>query len=63
MKRSLASGAAETSALASAEKLGTASAYRVLPLTEVAGVITDSRPAGPARRRLELARVPLPDAG
>ena len=43
MKRALARRAAETYVLASAEKLGTASRYRVLPLAEVAGVVTDGR--------------------
>ena len=43
MKRALARRAAETYVLASAEKLGTASRYGVLPLAEVAGVVTDGR--------------------
>jgi DeoR/GlpR family transcriptional regulator of sugar metabolism len=43
MKRALARRAAETYVLASAEKLGTASRYGVLPLSEVAGVVTDGR--------------------
>ncbi|MBL7261552.1 DeoR/GlpR family DNA-binding transcription regulator [Paractinoplanes lichenicola] len=42
MKRTLASRAAETYVMASAEKINTASPYVVLPLTEVSGVITDS---------------------
>lgn len=41
MKRTLASRAAETYVLASAEKIGAASPYTVLGLSEVAGVITD----------------------
>ena len=41
MKRILASRAADTYVLASAEKLGAASRFTVLPLTEVAGIITD----------------------
>jgi DeoR/GlpR family transcriptional regulator of sugar metabolism len=45
MKRTLASRAAETFVLASAEKLGTASRYPVLPFEAVGGVITDV-PAG-----------------
>jgi DeoR C terminal sensor domain len=44
MKRALARRAAETYVLASAEKLGAASRYGVLPLAEVAGVVTDGRP-------------------
>jgi DeoR/GlpR family transcriptional regulator of sugar metabolism len=44
MKRALAGRAAETYVLASAEKLGAASRYRVLPLAAVTGVITDAGP-------------------
>ncbi|MFC8733273.1 DeoR/GlpR family DNA-binding transcription regulator [Luteimicrobium sp. NPDC057192] len=43
MKRALAARAAETYVLASAEKLGAASPYAVLPLEDVAGVVTDGR--------------------
>ena len=42
MKRLLARRSSETWVLASAEKVGAASPYTVLPLAEVAGVITDS---------------------
>jgi DeoR/GlpR family transcriptional regulator of sugar metabolism len=42
MKRALASRAAETYVLASAEKVGVASPYRVLPLADVAGIVTDT---------------------
>ena len=45
MKRTLAGRAVETYVLASAEKLGAASRYQVLPLGAVAGVITDGSPA------------------
>lgn len=45
MKRILARRAAETYVLASAEKIGTASRYQVLPLTEITGLITDAPPA------------------
>ncbi|WP_426997072.1 DeoR/GlpR family DNA-binding transcription regulator [Pseudarthrobacter sp. N5] len=41
MKRALASRAAETYVLASAEKVGVSSRYRVLPLNQIAGIITD----------------------
>ena len=41
MKRTLASRAAETWALASAEKIGAASPFQVLALDEVAGVVID----------------------
>lgn len=51
MKRLLARRAAETWILASAEKMGAASAFGVLPLDEVAGVITDA----PAEHETVLA--------
>jgi DeoR/GlpR family transcriptional regulator of sugar metabolism len=57
MKRLLASRAAETYVLASAEKIGAASPFGVLPLTEVAGVITDVPAADPVRRELMEAGV------
>ena len=41
MKRALAARAADTYVLASAEKIGTASRYRVLGVHEVAGIVTD----------------------
>lgn len=41
MKRVLASRAADTYVLASAEKIGVSSRYKVLPLNEIAGIITD----------------------
>lgn len=48
MKRALAARAAETYVLASSEKLGAVSAYRVLELGDVAGVITESGLLDPA---------------
>lgn len=42
MKRALAGRAADTYVLASTEKIGVASPYRVLPLSEIAAVITDT---------------------
>ncbi|QXT61744.1 DeoR/GlpR family DNA-binding transcription regulator [Tessaracoccus palaemonis] len=45
MKRALASRAAETYILASSEKIGTASPYRVLSWDQTAGVITDADPS------------------
>jgi DeoR/GlpR family transcriptional regulator of sugar metabolism len=42
MKRALAGRAADTYVLASIEKIGAASPFTVLPLTAVAGVITDA---------------------
>ena len=42
VKRALAARAAETWVLGSAEKIGAASPHQVLPLSEVAGVLTDA---------------------
>ncbi|TFD93468.1 DeoR/GlpR transcriptional regulator [Cryobacterium lactosi] len=42
MKRALAGRAADTFVLASAEKIGAASPYRVLPFAEIAGIVTDT---------------------
>jgi DeoR/GlpR family transcriptional regulator of sugar metabolism len=62
MKRALASRAAETYVLASAEKLGTASRFGVLPFDAVTGIIADG--AGDRRGIDELAaRVAIIDAG
>ncbi len=47
MKRILASRAADTYVLASAEKIGAASRYQVIPLAEVAGLVTDAPADGP----------------
>ncbi|GAA2815370.1 DeoR/GlpR family DNA-binding transcription regulator [Streptomyces showdoensis] len=44
MKRALAARAAETYVLASSEKVGAASRFRVLPWADVAGLITDADP-------------------
>ncbi|MFF2773912.1 DeoR/GlpR family DNA-binding transcription regulator [Streptomyces sp. NPDC058052] len=44
MKRALAARAAETYVLASSEKIGAASRFRVLPWEDVSGVITDAGP-------------------
>jgi DeoR/GlpR family transcriptional regulator of sugar metabolism len=41
MKRTLAGRAGDTYVLASAEKIGAASAFRVLRLSEVTGIVTD----------------------
>jgi DeoR/GlpR family transcriptional regulator of sugar metabolism len=56
MKRALAGRAAETFVLASAEKLGAASRYQVLPFSELAGVITDGTP-NETTRKLERLTV------
>ncbi|MEV4425210.1 DeoR/GlpR family DNA-binding transcription regulator [Streptomyces sp. R-07] len=47
MKRALAARAADTYVLASSEKLGTASRFRVLPWEEITGLITDAAPDAP----------------
>lgn len=47
MKRALASRAAETYVLASTEKIGATSRYKVLPLEEIAGIVTDSPESDP----------------
>ncbi|KRV51127.1 DeoR family transcriptional regulator [Wenjunlia vitaminophila] len=44
MKRALSARAADTYVLASSEKIGTASPYRVLPWEDVTGLITDADP-------------------
>jgi DeoR/GlpR family transcriptional regulator of sugar metabolism len=59
MKRTLASRAAETYVLASAEKIGAASPYTVLPFAEIAGVITDVPGDDPELIRLSATGVPL----
>ena len=45
MKRTLARRAADTYVLASAEKLGAASRFDVLPLAEITGIVTDGHPS------------------
>ncbi|CAM5693873.1 DeoR/GlpR family DNA-binding transcription regulator [Streptomyces violaceorubidus] len=52
MKRALAARAADTYVLASSEKIGTASRYRVLPWEEISGLITDETPQDPVIERL-----------
>ncbi|MET0692518.1 MAG: DeoR/GlpR family DNA-binding transcription regulator [Propionibacteriaceae bacterium] len=52
MKRALAARAADTYVLASAEKVGAVSPYRVLPLADVAGVVTDTAADHPTVQRL-----------
>jgi DeoR/GlpR family transcriptional regulator of sugar metabolism len=42
MKRTLAGRAADTYVLASSEKIGAASAFTVLPLADISGIITDA---------------------
>ena len=62
MKRTLASRAADTYVLGSAEKIGAASPFTVLPLADVSGIITDAPPNHPVVRELDLAGVTIIDA-
>ncbi len=57
MKRALSRRAAETYVLGSAEKIGAASQFSVLPLAEVTAVITDAAPDNRAVRDLADAGV------
>lgn len=59
MKRVLARRAADTYVLASAEKIGAASSFEVLPLGDVAGVLTDADADDPVVRRLVEQGVPI----
>ena len=52
MKRALAARAAETYVLASAEKIGAASPFAVLPISDTSGIVTDVGPDDPEVRRL-----------
>lgn len=63
MKRALAARAAETYVLGSDEKIGTASRYTVLPLTEVAGIVTDKPKDDPTSRQLSEVGVTLIHVG
>jgi DeoR/GlpR family transcriptional regulator of sugar metabolism len=58
-KRTLAARAGDTYVLASAEKIGAASAFRVLPLADVTGIVTDVPLDAPATRALLDAGAPL----
>jgi len=57
MKRALAARAAETYVLASAEKIGAASPFAVLPMTDISGIVTDVAADDPELRRLAAAGV------
>jgi DeoR/GlpR family transcriptional regulator of sugar metabolism len=59
MKRALARRAAETYVMASAEKIGTASPFAVLALTDVAGIVTDAPADDEIVRRLAATGVTL----
>ncbi|WP_273654251.1 DeoR/GlpR family DNA-binding transcription regulator [Cellulomonas fimi] len=59
MKRALARRAADTFVLASEEKIGAASRFAVLPLDDVAGVVTDVAQDDPTLVELRRAGVAL----
>ncbi|TDB76267.1 DeoR/GlpR family DNA-binding transcription regulator [Micromonospora sp. KC723] len=60
MKRALAHQAADTYVLASSEKVGAASRFTVLPLGEVAGIVTDTSPDDPTIRALDVRVIHAP---
>lgn len=59
MKRALAARAADTYVLASSEKIGTASPYRVLPWGQISGVITDADPTGDVMKQVSALDVEI----
>ncbi|MFD7307903.1 DeoR/GlpR family DNA-binding transcription regulator [Promicromonospora sp. NPDC059942] len=63
MKRALSARAAETYVLASSEKIGTASRFRVLPWGRVTGVITDADPHDAVLRQVQELGVEVLTAG
>ncbi|MFD6445379.1 DeoR/GlpR family DNA-binding transcription regulator [Promicromonospora sp. NPDC060204] len=63
MKRALSARAAETYVLASSEKIGTASRFRVLPWDRVTGVITDADPHDAVVRQVQELGVEVLTAG
>jgi len=63
MKRALARRAADTYVLASAEKIGAASRFAVLGLTDVTGIVTDADPRSSAVRDLAAAGAAIVEAG
>jgi DeoR/GlpR family transcriptional regulator of sugar metabolism len=60
MKRTLARRAADTYVLASAEKLGAASRFAVLPFADIAGVITDADDSDQNVQKLAAIGVEFP---
>jgi DeoR/GlpR family transcriptional regulator of sugar metabolism len=62
MKRALARRAADTYVLASTEKIGAASPFTVLPLADVAGIVTDAPPTHEVVARLVQLGVPVVQA-
>ncbi len=63
MKRALAARAADTYVLASSEKIGTASRFRVLPWEDISGLITDADPHDPVLTQLTARGVEILSAG
>lgn len=63
MKRALSERAADTYILASSEKIGTASRFRVLPWEKVTGLITDADPRDAVVERLTSLGVEVVVAG
>ncbi|WP_327352174.1 DeoR/GlpR family DNA-binding transcription regulator [Streptomyces sp. NBC_01304] len=63
MKRALAARAADTYVLASSEKIGTASRFRVLPFEEISGLITDADPHDPVVEHLAARGTEILTAG
>lgn len=63
MKRALSARAADTYVLASSEKLGTASRFRVLPWEKISGLITDADLHDTAVEQLKALGVEILTAG
>ncbi|MBP0451053.1 MULTISPECIES: DeoR/GlpR family DNA-binding transcription regulator [unclassified Kitasatospora] len=63
MKRALSARAADTYILASSEKIGTASRFRVLPWEKVSGLITDADPQDAVVRQIGAHGVEILAAG
>ncbi|QPP10251.1 DeoR/GlpR transcriptional regulator [Streptomyces bathyalis] len=63
MKRALAARAADTYILASSEKIGTASRFRVLPWQKISGLITDADPRHDVVEQLTARGVEILAAG
>jgi len=57
MKRAMASRAAETYVLASSEKIGAASLYQVIPLSQASAIITDAPPQSVTVQELRARQV------
>jgi DeoR/GlpR family transcriptional regulator of sugar metabolism len=59
VKRALSHAAAETMVLASSEKLNAASAYSVVPLSEISGIITERAADAALTRPYEEMKIPV----